>query len=182
MHTAVTNMRWRRHDHGGRDPAKVRDAGASLIEILVSVVLLGTVVVGVLGALQISIVGTRIERDHAKAYQWLQSAQGVLQASERVGCAYDPAVDTEYADGEEKMRLQYQAVVRQDVVNPPGWEDRQLTVLPPVRVWDGSQYWAPNEAPKPCFEEDGYFLQLITLQVTNPAGDIIETIQVVKRD
>lgn len=175
-------MRRRNPGEDGRDPATNRDRGASLIEILVSVVLLGLVVVAVLGALRTSVIGTRVERDHAKAYQWLQSAQGVLHATERIGCEYDPAVHGQYVDGEEKMRLRYQDLVRDDVVNPPGWADHQLTVLPPVRVWDGSHYWDPNEAPKPCFEEDGYFLQLITLQVTNPNGDIIETLQVVKRD
>lgn len=149
-----------------------RDSGASLIEILIAVVLLGLVVVSVLGALRMSVMGTRIERDHAKAYQWLQSATGVLHAADRVGCD----------SGEETMRLEYQDVVRADVVNPPAWEDHQLTVLPPVKVWDGTRYWDPAEAPKPCYEEDGYFLQLITLEVTNPGGDIIETIEVVKRD
>lgn len=148
------------------------DCGATLIEILVSIVLLGTTVVAVLAATHMSVIGTRIERDHAKAYQWLQSANGVLQAAERISCEA----------GEAAMRLGYQDTVRTGVVNPPGWDDRQLTVLEPVKVWDGSLYWDPAVAPKPCYEEDGYRLQLITLQVTDPAGTIIETIQVVKRD
>lgn len=181
-----------RQPHDSEHRSARRDRGVSLIEILISVVLLGTVVVAVLGALQMSIVGTRLERDHAKAYQWLQSANGVLQAAERVGCDYDPTdpadpllddpADLPYADGEEKMRLRYQRLVRSDVVNPPGWENRQLAVLYPVKIWDGSRYWEPAVAPQPCFDTDGYYLQLITLQVTNPAGDIIETIEVVKRD
>jgi hypothetical protein len=129
-----------------------------------------------------SVIGTRVERDHAKAYQWLQSANGVLQAAPRVGCDFDAAVDAPYSSGEEKMRLRYQDIVRGQVVNPPGWEDRQLEVLYPVKVWDGNRYWEPAVAPRPCYDPDGFLLQLITMQVTNPAGDIIETIQVVKRD
>lgn len=175
----------RRHRHPDRACPGVEDRGATLIEILISVVLLGTVVAAILGASLISVTGTRLERDHAKAYQWLQSANGVLQATERVGCDHDPALeptDAAFADGEEKMRLTYQDRIRGGVVNPPGWDDRQLEVLYPIKIWDGTQYWEPALAPKPCFDVDGYLLQLITLQVSSPDGDIIETIQVVKRD
>ena len=159
-----------------------RDAGMSFLEILIAIVLLGTVSVGVLAAVRASVAGTRIERDHAKSYQWLQSANAVLQDADRVGCTYDPVADAAYADGEEKVRLLYQDIIRTDVANPVGWEDSQLTVLYPVKIWDGSQYWEPSAAPKPCFDSDGYLLQLITIQVTNPDDEIIETIQVVKRD
>jgi Tfp pilus assembly protein PilV len=161
------------------------DRGSSLIEILISVVLLGTVVVATLGATTSSVIGTRVARDHAKAYQWLQSAGGVLQASERAGCDYDPVnepADAAFADGEEKVRLTYQNRIRTGVVNPPTWEDRQITVLYPVKIWDGNNYWEPATAPQPCYDADGYLLQLVTLQVTSPDGRIIETIQVVKRD
>lgn len=178
-------------DPGGLQPTEhsrrrqVRDLGASLIEILIATVLLGSGVVATLGALQASVVGTRTERDHAKAYQWLQSANGVLQAVDRVTCDHSPATvpeDAAYADGEEKVRLSYQALLRSGVVNPPDWDDRQLEVLYPVKVWDGTRYWDPASAPKECYDMDGYYLQLITLQVTSPGGDIIETIQVVKGD
>lgn len=161
------------------------DRGSSLIEILISVVLLGTVVVATLGATTSSVMGTRVARDHAKSYQWLQSAGGVLQASERVGCDYDPVnepTDSAFSDGEEKVRLRYQELIRTGVVNPPEWDDRQISVLYPVKIWDGSKYWEPAAAPQPCYDADGYLLQLITLQVSSPDGRIIETIQVVKRD
>jgi Tfp pilus assembly protein PilV len=161
------------------------DRGSSLIEILISVVLLGTVVLATLGATFSSVVGTRVARDHAKAYQWLQSAGGVLQASERAGCDYDPVnepSDAAFANGEEKVRLTYQDRIRTGVVNPPAWEDRQITVLYPVKIWDGNRYWEPATAPQSCYDADGYLLQLVTLQVTSPDGRILETIQVVKRD
>ena len=154
----------------------------SLIEIMVAIVLLATVGVGVLAAVRSTVIGTRLERDHAKAYQWLQSADGVLQAANRVGCDYDPLVDVGYATGEEKVRLKYQDLIRDGVANPPGWADLQITVRYPVKIWDGSNYWEPAVAPKPCFDTDGYLLQLVELQVASPDGDIIETIQVVKRD
>ena len=162
-----------------------RDSGATLIEIVISVVLLGMVLTVVLGASQMSVIGTRLERDHSKSYQWLQSATGVLHAADRVSCDHDPVnvpADAAFSSGEEKVRLTYEQVIRDGVVNPPGWSDYQLTVLAPVMVWDGSQYWDPVSAPKPCYDSDGYLLQLVTLQVTSPDGEIIETLQVVKRD
>ncbi len=161
------------------------DRGSSLIEILISVVLLGTVVIATLGATVASVIGTGVGRDHAKAYQWLQSAGGVLQAADRIGCDHDPAnepTDAAFTDGEEKVRVGYENSIRDVVVSPIEWQDSQITVLYPVKVWDGNKYWEPATAPKPCFDADGYLLQLITLQVTSPDGDIIETIQVVKRD
>lgn len=161
------------------------DRGSSLIEILISVVLLGTVVIATLGATFSSVVGTRLARDQAKAHQWLQSAEGVLQATKRVGCDYDPVnvpEDAAFTDGEEKVRLEYEEDIRGVVVSPIAWQDSQITVLYPVKIWDGNKYWEPAAAPKPCFDADGYLLQLVTLQVTSPDGDIIETIQVVKRD
>lgn len=159
-----------------------RDRGVTFVELLVAIVLLGTVGVGVLAALRVSVDATRLERDHSRAYQWLQSANGVLQATPRVSCGYTLPDDGAYASGEEKVRLEYQEAIRSTVENPPGWDESQLSVVEPVKVWDGSRYWDPTIAPQPCYDSDGYLLQLITLQVTSPDGDIIETLEVVKRD
>lgn len=162
-----------------------RDSGATLVEVVIAVVLVGVLLTVVLGAARVSIIGTRLERDHAKSYQWLQSANGVLQAADRVSCDHDPVnvpEDAAFGSGEEKVRLTYEQTIRDGVVNPPEWADYQLSVLYPVMVWDGAQYWEPAAAPKPCYDADGYLLQLVTLQVTSPDGEIIETIQVVKRD
>lgn len=148
----------------------------SLIEVLIAVVLLGTVVVATLGALQLSVVGTRTERDHARAHQWLQSATGVLQAAERISCA-DQGGDP----GELVMRQAYQSVLQSDVASPTGWDEWQITIIPPILVWDGTRYWNPYDASSPssCFEPV-YQLQLITIRVVSPDGRIIETRQVVK--
>lgn len=167
-----------RRDPDQIDPASLqrRDAGATLVEILVAVVLLGTVVVATLGALQASVVGTRTERDHARAHQWLQSATGVLQATDRVSCQ-----DAGGDPGELVMRQAYQAVLQNEVESPTGWQEWQITIIPPIRVWDGTRYWDPYDAATPatCFEPQ-YQLQLITIRVVSPDGRIIETRQVVK--
>ncbi|MEO7397541.1 MAG: hypothetical protein ABIW84_03150 [Ilumatobacteraceae bacterium] len=151
----------------------------SLVEVLVAVVLLGTAVVATLTALRGTIIATAIERDHAKAYQWLQSAVGVLQGAERAGCDLGP-LDTGYSTGEAKVRETYQQVIRDGVINPDGWGDYQLVVLPPVKVWDGELYWDPAMSPQSCYDSSGFKLQLITIRVTSPDGKIIEDLQVVK--
>ena len=67
----------------GRTP---RDSGMSLVEIVVSVFLLGVTGVSMLSALTVTIAASRYERDHARAQVWLQSAIEELQAADRQGC------------------------------------------------------------------------------------------------
>jgi len=155
------------------------DSGSSLVEILLAVILLSTAVLATLMALRTTLTSSALERDHAKAYQWLQSAVGVLKASDRVGCDLGPD-DTAYATGEEKVRLKYQQIIRDGVINPEGWADYQLRIVGPVEVWDGTQYWDPSVAPKPCYDGDTFKLQLIRIEVTSPSGKIIEDLQIVK--
>ncbi len=150
----------------------------SLVEILVSIVLLGTVVVAVVTALRTTVIATGIERDHARAHQWLQSAAGVLQASPRESCG---ALDG--VSAEAKMRVQYQQVLRDDTASPEGWDEWQIRIVEPVQVWDGARYWDPRTADsesRPSCYEPVYQLQLITIEVRSPDGRIVETRQVVK--
>ena len=164
----------------GTTSSACRDSGSTFIELLVTIVLLGLVVVGALTAMRATVIGTRIERDHAKAQQWLQSAIGVLNERARVGC---DLVLPGYVDGEEQVRLEYQEYVRSNVASPVGWQaSSQLLIVDPVKIWDGQQYWDPDLSPEPCYDNIGYELQLITIQVTSPDGDILETIELVKHD
>lgn len=156
---------------GGRSR---RDSGTSFIELLVAIVLLGTVIIGVLTAVRTTVIGTRLERDHAKAQQWLQSASENVRGTVRWGC------DT-YTEAE--IRLHYQTdVIRLPANNPTGWPDNQIQVVRPVKVWNGEQYLDPYTAPQPCYDNEGKFLQLVTIQVLSPDGDILESVEVVKRD
>lgn len=156
-----------------------RDRGMSFVEVLVAIVLLGTAVVATLTAMRATVIGTRLERDHSRAQQWLESAVGALQATDRLDC---DVILAGYTSGEASVRGEYQEQIRLLVQNPPGWADSQITVVQPVKVWDGTRYWDPYDlsAPANCFDDDGYELQLVTMQVTSPDGDIIESVQVVK--
>jgi hypothetical protein len=159
---------------------RVRDGGVTYVEVLVCIVLLGTVVLATLAASQAAIIGGRVERDHARAHEWLQSAISRLEAVPRAACS------TDIADAEPSIRQYYQDELQAPaVVPPPGWSAADLTVLSPVRFWDGAQYWSPSEpgAPLNCateYDGGGHLLQLLTIQVADPDGDIIETVEVVK--
>ncbi len=71
------------------------------------------------------------------------------------------------------MRSKYKSVA-QAVTNPDGWPAGDITVLQPVLFWDGNQYQSK------CYDEFNINLQLVTLQVTNPSGKIVKTVEVVK--
>jgi len=167
-------------DTSGADEGRPSDdSGSSLVEILIAIILLSTAVLATLMALRTTLTGSAIERDHAKAYQWLQSAVGVLKGTERVGCDLGPG-DTAFATGEEKVRLTYQQIIRDSVMNPAGWADYQLRLVGPVEVWDGTKYWDPAAAPQPCYDSAGFKLQLVQIEVISPSGKIIEDLQIVK--
>jgi type II secretory pathway pseudopilin PulG len=144
----------------------------SLIEIVVSVLLLGTSGVSMLSALTATVAASKYERDHARAQVWLQSAIEELQAADRQGCD----------QGEATVRAAYLQHIRDNVINPPGWADSQVDIAMPVKAWDGERYWDPYDAASPddCFDNQGFKLQLITIVVTSPDGEVIEQVSVVK--
>jgi len=157
-----------------------RDSGATFVELLVAIVLLGIAVVATLAALRATVIGTAVERDHARAHQWLQAAVGAVQEADYVPCN---DVGT-FATAQQHMVHDYKTAIDATTTAPPGWGDSQLAVLSPIEVWDGNKYWTPTEAgvPDPCYKAAGFSLELITIQVQDPLGEIIEKVQVVKGD
>lgn len=155
-----------------------RDQGVSLIEILIAIVLIGTAVGATMSALRVTVMASAVERDHARAHQWLQSASGALRETDYVPCD-DPGP---FGNAQAHMLADYDAAVAGDTSPPPGWVASQIEVVGPIEVWDGNSYLAPNETTDPdgCFKDEGFALQLITLQVRNPDGQIVESVQVVK--
>jgi hypothetical protein len=146
-----------------------RDVGTSLVEIVVSIALIGITVTAMLITMATAVNSSSLDRDHINAHAWLQSAADVLYGFERLDCG------TETASEAESIRLQYQNFIRDNSTNPEAWPNANLDVLSPVLFWDGT-----NSYQSTCFDDSGINLQLIRLQVTAPDGRIIETVEVVK--
>jgi hypothetical protein len=154
-----------------------RDAGATFVELLVSIVLLGTVVVGTLAALRGTVIASRIDRDHASGYAWLQAAADAVDAEPYVGC--DTKTNQEIVDA-------YGAAAGA-TARPPAWDGTtgagvevvEVEYLARSTVPGGEEAWGttcPDDPDSPLR------LQLVTLRVTGPDAEFVEELQVIKRD
>lgn len=152
------------------------DSGTSVIEILIAVVLIGTVVVGTMATLRATVISGTIHRDHSNAHAWLQSSSDVLYAAEKTTC------DSAAADnGASVVLAEYDKIV-DAVPNPQGWEDWQIRIVPPVKFWN-SQDLDSDSIKEYVFGSEcdpSLTLQLVTLEVRSTDGRIIESVEIVK--
>lgn len=151
-----------------QDEYRTRDCGQSLVEVLIAVVLTGTLAVAGMITLRASIVGSRLDRDHANAQAWLQSASDVLYGAARADCG------TEALSDAENVAKAYDLIIR-TTPNPRNWDPNLIEVVRPVVFWDGE-----DEYQSTCYDDSGINLQLITIQVSAPDGRIVESVQIVK--
>ncbi len=149
----------------------------TLIEVLVSVMLLGTVVVSTLGVLRISVLGGTVHRDHANAHAWLQSASDVVYATTKVDCSTGTP-----DSGKEAIRAAYQSVV-DPVPNPETWANSQIRIID-IQFWNSAD--TDNDGivefrfGTACQDDKNLSLQRITIQVRSPNGRIIEQVELIK--
>lgn len=158
------------------DRARARDVGVSLIEVLLAVVLMGTVVTGTLTALRSAVSASSVQRDHATAHAWLQSAADALYATDKVSC--DPLAPDH---GASNTSAAYEALVR-SVTNPERWEATQIRVAD-VAFWNAIPIGNGRTAytfGALCHETLGLGLQLVEIEVRSPSGRILEQVQIVK--
>lgn len=144
-----------------------RDRGDTFLEVLIAIVLLGTVVAATLTGLSTTVTGTAMERDRATAQMWLQSSIEALKEAPTEDCN-DPG------QTEASLRATYEEAVRTAVPPPPGWDTAQLRIVPPVRFWDPRLRFQDV-----CYDDYGFELQLIELEVSSPDGVIIERVHAV---
>jgi hypothetical protein len=149
-----------------------RDEGATFIELLVAIVLLGTVVVATLAGVRATVIGTTLDRDHSNAHAWLQSATDLLYGHTRHDCGHPTDSPAQKTTTKGLIIADYQAVA-QGVPNAEGWPPSNITVTD-VLYWDGDVYQAT------CYDDFAINLQLIKLQVRDTAGRIVEDVEVVK--
>ncbi len=183
-------MRWVRHGWGssasiasetptrhGDQACRHGDSGATLIEILIAVVLLGLTVSAVLVAVRTTTTASAIDRDHAITFSWLQAASDEVYREPRVPCnvATDPAATyTGYA---------------QSAPRPPRWPTTSGATIAVTNVEylgkanpDAEFEWDAGF----CFEGGLYadsplYTQRITITAVSPDG-LIKTLQMVKNE
>jgi prepilin-type N-terminal cleavage/methylation domain-containing protein len=156
-----------------------RDRGVSFIELLVAIVLLGTVIVAVLTALRATVIATTVERDHSKSQQWLQSAVGVLEAAPFGDCTATTAaqVPTSY----NTIRTDYENSIRSLATRPEGFVAPAQISVTSIDVWNGTAYTSFTSQAE-CLDNNDLRQQLVTISARNTSGKITETVEVVKRD
>lgn len=148
------------------------DAGATFIESLIAIVLLGTVVLAVLTAVRTSVIATSVDRDHANAHAWLQSATDLIYGSGRIDCGTPTDSAATKATTKNAVINGYQTTAR-SVINAEGWAASNITVAN-VLYWNGDIY------QDTCYDDVGIRLQLLTIRVTDPTGQLVEEVEVVK--
>lgn len=155
------------------------DRGATLIEVLISIVLLGTVMAATLSSLATTITASALDRDHANAHAWLQTGADMLYARDLNQCDPLVAPATEIAD----TIADYEATVQQ-TDNPEGWSAANIRVIN-LEWWSididsstglGTEAWGTQ-----CDSGDTN-LQRVTLQVTAEDGRIVESVEVIIGD
>lgn len=151
----------------------------SLIEILISIVLIGLVVTAVLTTLRTTTHASAIDRDHAIAFTWLQAASDEVYRDPRVSCTAGQAAAIAAYD-----------VAAKAVPRPPRWASEPTATIAITNVeylgrtdpnavfeWDASF----------CFEGGIYtdsplYTQRITIEVHGPNGSMVKTLQMVKNE
>ncbi len=151
------------------------DRGVSFIEILVAIVLLGTVVVATLTGLRAAIVGTEVDEDHARAYAWLQAASDEIYAAAYLPCHV--AANTNIV-----IKNQYQSAVA-TASRPTDWTvaSGATITIDTVEYLSRSgtdDLWgttcASGNAGSPVYP------QLIKITVKDPSLQFSATIEVIK--
>ena len=153
-----------------------RDAGVTIIEVVMSVMLLGIIVATVLPGLATTIRASATDRDHANAHAWLQTGADMLYARELITCGTRDAADP--INDIKLIAAEYQDTVRQ-TENPEGWSDANISVIG-LEWWSidivngiGTEAWGTKcDTP----ETD---LQKVELRVTAEDGRIVEEVEVI---
>ncbi|MEW6154328.1 MAG: type II secretion system protein [Actinomycetota bacterium] len=140
--------------------ATAREAGTTLVEVVVAVAILGIAITTIVGGMGTSIIASDHHLKQSQAHTVLVSAVGAVKdatANPYQSCAdastYDPAAG---------------------VALPGGWTAAAVAVTG-VDHWDGSAFSPSCPAP------DGR-LQLVTVTVTTPDSRATESVSFVKRD
>lgn len=154
----------------GPSPVDAPDRGSSFVEVLVAVVLLGTIVVATLTGLRAAVVGSSVDENSARAYAWLQAAGDEVYFAPYLDCDTNSAAAIESA---------YQTAV-DGATRPTGWGGAVIDVS---SVQFLSRNGADEQWGATCATGDPdspLYAQLVTIVVSDPDGDFTATVEVIK--
>ena len=143
-----------------REATRNTDLGATLVEVMISIALIGLLMGAVVTAVQVSI------RSSSTAYVSSNVETVLLNASDRISrapqvCDYEPYVDA--------------------AASSNGWAPSSIDVTVELLVantGDASD-WEPQTCPA---DVQPFDVQRLTISVTDPTGRITRTLMVVKSD
>ena len=127
------------------------EAGLTLLEVIVTVAILGVLFVVLTGGTAASVFGSEVHRKQATAETVLRTYAEAVKAVAYVACGTNLSPST-------------------GGVAPAGYDKQP----PTVKAWDGSAFVA-------CPTADTHGLQLVSLEVRSSDGRAAERIDVVKR-
>ena len=147
-----------------------RDAGVTFVEILVTIVLLGTVVVGILAATQTSIIASRTAAEAAQVETALLSAvERVERATRDEGYTCDLSgpiyAATQLQLGVSAAEAPTYASISYEHLTAAGWQPGACPI-----DGGGLPQYQPN------------LVQRIRITMTSPDGGLSRTLEVVKGD
>jgi len=136
------------------DPA--RDRGSTFVEVVVTIVLVGVIIVPLLAAVRTSIRASSVAESAAVVETVLVNAVDRVNRAAITDCDFT---------GEVKA-----------AVETRGWPAGAATVEHAYLQSDGS--WSPTQGPLDCEDQ----VRLITVTITHPDANITRTLEVVKGD
>lgn len=147
-----------------------------MVEILISIVLMGMTVAGTMTALSTTIMASAFDQDHANAHAWLQTSADMLYASPLAQCTGDTVDMVENA----ALRGHYENILQQ-TQNPEGWPSGNLDVV-------DLSYWNVDLDPVTSRMIEGWSyrcdtastnLQQLQIEVRAPDGSVVEQVEVI---
>jgi type II secretory pathway pseudopilin PulG len=173
----------RTHDRRTRKPNRRTgaDSGYSLAEILVAVVLMGSIIVAIMGAMWAVVRSSAQNDDLAKVQAVLGSAADRIANYKYLEC---PEQAEQYPD--------YNAVsyarVGKAAVESVGWPDSTIEIIdyqfwnPTTSSWQDSNTIQGTDCNETVGLTTSKTMQKITIRVTAPSGNSSSTIDIVKSD
>ncbi|MGH9134344.1 MAG: hypothetical protein ACRDZZ_10440 [Ilumatobacteraceae bacterium] len=151
-------------DSGERGPTSGRDGGFSFVEIVITIVLMGTVVVPILAAVSASIKASTVSETAAEVETLLINAVDRVNRATRASFPCDVTAPVVAA------------------VETHGWPPSSATVG--QEYLDSSGAWQTDASGTACpggVDQNG-LVQRITVTIKSPEDDVSRSLQVVRSD